>query len=268
MAHELWLGGGKNPPLRERLTGSLQRRGFRRLLRDLRPRLLTTTNPVYAAMLHRLGADPKILPLFGNVPVDLLDPWIFLEPALARAGLTPETRSGWWIGLFFGALHPAWQPEPLLGTLRGASKKAGKRLLLVLAGRAGPAGEKIWQAMTASYAPEITFLHAGEQPAPVLSAWLRLADFGIAATPWHLIGKSGAAAAMLDHGLPVLVPRDDFQPAIPPPEPPSTDPLLHLLDSTLENSLLAGLPRRAARDGAAEAATRLLALLSASNIGR
>ena len=39
----------------------------------------------------------------------------------------------------------------------------------------------------------------------------RRADLGIASHPWALIGKSGAAAAMLEHGLPVLVPRDDWR---------------------------------------------------------
>jgi len=43
-----------------------------------------------------------------------------------------------------------------------------------------------------------------------VSQLLHAADFGIAAHPWALIGKSGAATAMLEHGLPVLVPRDDW----------------------------------------------------------
>jgi len=47
--------------------------------------------------------------------------------------------------------------------------------------------------------------------ATTLSHLLRAADFGLAPHPWALIGKSGAAAAMLDHGLPVLVPRDEWR---------------------------------------------------------
>ena len=31
------------------------------------------------------------------------------------------------------------------------------------------------------------------------------ADFGISSTPVHLLDKSGSAAAMLEHGLPIIV---------------------------------------------------------------
>jgi hypothetical protein len=51
----------------------------------------------------------------------------------------------------------------------------------------------------------------GEQDADAISGILSRADFGIAPHPWALIGKSGAAAAMREHGIPVLVPRDDWR---------------------------------------------------------
>ena len=51
----------------------------------------------------------------------------------------------------------------------------------------------------------------GELATADISHLLGAADLGIASHPWALIGKSGAAAAMIEHGLPVLVPRDDSQ---------------------------------------------------------
>ena len=38
-----------------------------------------------------------------------------------------------------------------------------------------------------------------------ISQVLRVLDFGISTTPWRAFGKSGAGAAMTDHGLPVVV---------------------------------------------------------------
>jgi hypothetical protein len=52
-------------------------------------------------------------------------------------------------------------------------------------------------------------LRLGEQPAARLSELFNTADFGIATTPLALIGKSATVAAMFDHGLPVVVNRDD-----------------------------------------------------------
>jgi len=98
-----------------------------------------------------------------------------------------------------------------------------------------------------------------------ISAQLRDADFGVAASPWQLIGKSGSAAAMLDHGLPVIVTRDDFHPYLPGDGPPSTDPLLHRLDDALPAKLAAGLPKRPARHRVDEIAARLVGLLKAAS---
>jgi hypothetical protein len=101
--------------------------------------------------------------------------------------------------------------------------------------------------MEEAYGARCALLDVGEQPVGMLSALLQNADFGIAASPWQLIGKSGTVAAMLDHGLPVVVTRDDFQPFRQTAEPPSSDPLVHRCDDRLEARLLAGLPKRPPR---------------------
>ena len=268
MFHELWLGGGEPTPWRHRLTGFFQRRGIGRLLRKLRPRLVTTSNAVYAAMLRELGAETMLLPLFGNVPI-AEEGGAAAKPvsaALAGAGITRENRAGWWLGLFFGALHAEWEPEPFLPLLLKAAAEANRRIVLARVGRIGDAGEKTWRKMEAAYGPQVMFLNAGELPPPTISAWLRAADFGVAASPWQLIGKSGSAAAMLDQGLPVIVTRDDFRPNLPGDEAPSLDPLVHRFDETLREKLVAGLPKRPARHRADEIAALLCAALEAASI--
>jgi hypothetical protein len=51
------------------------------------------------------------------------------------------------------------------------------------------------------------FLEKGELPTDLISSCLQSADFGVATSPLSLIGKSGSVAAMLEHGLPVVVSR-------------------------------------------------------------
>jgi hypothetical protein len=128
--------------------------------------------------------------------------------------------------------------------LESAARKAGKKICLILSGRTGTYGDEIWQKMQRDYGSRCAFLNLGEQPAELLSALLQSADFGIAASPWQLIGKSGTVAAMLDHGLPVVVTRDDFHPFQKSTEPPSSDPLVHRCDDRIEAKLVAGLPKR------------------------
>jgi glycosyltransferase involved in cell wall biosynthesis len=248
MFHELWLGAGRPEPLRDYVTGWFQRFAVRRLLSELRPKWITTSNPAYAAMLRSLSAEATVLPLFGNVPV-LAEEEPFSQTArwMAEKGITEKNRRDWWIGIFFGSLHEEWKAEPFMGLLRRAARGAGKRICLLRVGRTGAAGEEIWKQLEADFAPEILFVNRGEQPAGEISRLLRIADFGIAASPWQLVGKSGTVAAMLDHGLPVIVTRDDYQPFLPADEPPTNDPLVHRCDGDLEAKLVAGLPRRPAR---------------------
>jgi hypothetical protein len=203
--------------------------------------------------------DAGILPLFGNIPIAAGAP---LPAALAETGMTPDTRGDWWLGLFFGGLYPEWKAEPFLSILTRAAQRASKRVCLILAGNAGADGDRLWSHLARDYGRDFRFLSLGAQPAEVLSALMQSADFGIAASPWSIIGKSGSVAAMLDHGLPVIVTRDDFQPRVTVTLPPSTDPLLHRCDETLEEKLVAGLPRRPPRARVNEVAATLIRQLA------
>jgi hypothetical protein len=237
MLHELWVGNEKRPTLRHRVTGSLQKRSLRRMLEALRPVFVSTTNPFYAALLKSIGVDAAILPLFGNILIAAHEPLPEAVAAYHRPGKT-------WLGVFFGALYGEWKPEPFLGRLKRAAEKAGRSVVLAQMGHPGAEGSKIWQELEREYAASFRFLRLGPQQPEAVSAILRAADFGIATSPWVLIGKSGSAAVMLDHGLPVIVTRDDFQPAITSTLPPTTDPLVHRDRETLELMLATGLPKR------------------------
>jgi hypothetical protein len=164
------------------------------------------------------------------------------------------------MGLFFGTLYPEWKPEPFMSILIAASAKASRRTCLISAGRAGGWGEATWKKMEHDYARSADFIQLGEQPARQISALMLAADFGVAASPWQLIDKSSSVATMLDHGLPVIVSRDDIQAAVTsaPPE----DPLLHRCDPSLESKLAAGLSKRPAHDRVNDVAREFIRLLA------
>jgi hypothetical protein len=247
MLHELWLGNEAAPTLRHRMIGTLQKASLRRLIEVLKPALVATTNPVYAALIGTLGVKAGINPLFSTVPV--------LPGAPLPADIADRLRPGAdWIGLFFGSLYPEWKPEPFFGRLERAARTAGRSVALVQLGNAGGAGGAIWSQLERAYASIFTFVRLGPQPAPVVSAVMQACSFGIAASPWRIFGKSGSAATMLDHGLPVIVTRDDFQPKIATLPPPTTDPLVFRDGEELEARLAAGLPTRPPRSSAPDAA--------------
>jgi hypothetical protein len=61
----------------------------------------------------------------------------------------------------------------------------------------------------------------GEQPSTRVSEVLNTVNFGIATSPYGLLGKSATVAAMFEHGLPVIVNREDGPAA---PEDPRDQP--------------------------------------------
>ncbi len=191
MFHELWLGAENGASIKDRLLGGLQRRGVLGVLRALRPRVVQTSNSAYAAVLRALGVPAERLLLFGAIPI------------LESHPTFPASDEKWRFGMF-GTLHPAWSPEPLFSHLR----QTGKRVVISHIGRIG-AGGALWEKLERDYGDAFEFVRLGEQPPRKIAELFSQLNFGIATTPWEIIGKSATATAMLEHGLPVVVTRDD-----------------------------------------------------------
>lgn len=254
MAHELWSAGGLRPTAKSVLLGRVQRFFVLRLLRSLRPSVLHVSLPVNVELLAAAGIRAAVLPLFGNIPIAERP-----APDALVAQVRGEGQA--WVGGFFGALYPQWQPEPLLGVLQRAARARGQTLRLVSAGRLGAEDQQRWNALRRAYSPAIDFVTLGAQPAETLSQIFQLLDFGLPTASWRVLGKSGATAALLDHGLPIIVVPD-----------PGTgfrynavtcgDPrLIHRCDELLEAKLTSGLLKHPPGASAPRIAAGLLAQL-------
>ncbi len=190
MFHETWIGAERGASGKARLIGWLQRMCVQRVLRALDVRRVHTSNPAYAALLGKSGVPATVLPLFGSVPPS------------ARA--SRMERASPWRFLMFGTLHPVWPPEPLFTHIRALGVAAE----IVHAGRIG-AGAALWDRMQRDYSGAFEFRQFGKLSPEMLADAFAESDFGIATTPWEIIGKSASVAAMIEHGLPVIVNRDD-----------------------------------------------------------
>ena len=259
MFQELWIAFHQGASLKHRLVGALQRHAIRKSVRVLRPRLFQTSTPLFRAMLRTVGIEASILPLAGSIPVNS-DPGLdwFLEllgdsenPAAALE------RKEHLVGGFFGAILSDWEPEPFFSSLRKVAQKTGQRAAIFSAGRTGGGGEAIWERLVPAY-PDFQFRKLGALPVGRVSQYLQNLDFGIAATPWQVIGKSSATAAMLDHGVPVMVTRNDCESRQRLQIDPPADPLLILADGDVSQRFFTGLPRRAPRHSAQDLAAEFV----------
>lgn len=269
MFQELWIAFQTGAPLKQRLVGALQRLSIQGALRALHPKLLQTSTPLFQALLRTIGIEASALPLPGSIPVNS-DPGLdWFLPFLGEPGspVTEEKRGGHLAAGFFGAIWPGWEPEPFFSTVRAVAKKTGRKVTIFAAGRMGGAGEEIWNKMVPEYR-DFRFQKLGELSFERVSQYLRNLDLGIAATPWLAIGKSSATAAMLDHGLPVMVTRNDCQPRQRLEIDPPADPLLILAEWDVSERFLAGLPRREPRHTARDLAEKFVRSLDEARTAR
>jgi glycosyltransferase involved in cell wall biosynthesis len=224
MFHEIWIGAHIHAPLRSRAIGFCQRQIVQSLIRILNCRVIHASNLIYVRLLNDQGIGAKHLPLFGNVPI--------VPPTNSRQPRDHVLRLG-----IFGSIHPEWSPDELLTQLR----KLGKTIQLSHIGRIGP-GESIWMDLSRRYGSEMEIRRLGEQSLEDISRFFSSIDLGISTTPLSLSGKSGCVAAMLDHGLPVIVNRNDIHFAGISEIDPTSD-LLIPMDENFLNRLSSVKPR-------------------------
>ena len=80
-------------------------------------------------------------------------------------------------------------------------------------GRNGPHVAQFRTHLSERFGDQIALYELGALPSEMISQVFSMLDFGLATSPIGLVGKSGSAIAMLEHGIPLLVTRTDV--AIP-----------------------------------------------------
>jgi len=108
----------------------------------------------------------------------------------------------------FGTVFPTWNPDTALHWFLAEARRRGRRVLVVSIGRPSEAGEALLARLAQRGGSDLSFCQLGEASPRLVSGLLQEADVGLPSTDWMLLGKSGVAAAMLEHGLPMLVVRN------------------------------------------------------------
>lgn len=215
MFHEVWAGAMRRAKPKLWVLGALQKVIVRRLLHGLNPTVVHSQSEPHILMLRELGFPVNKLPLFGNVPISpngenagrrLIG--IHLPKGSAESCNSKEVRT--FSAGMFGAVHPEWDPEPFFSRWIDAAAATGRIPMLIILGRHGRSEEQI-DKLLMDYTAKIRVRVLGELSEIDISQALQTLDFGIGTTPWQLIEKSGGIAAMLEHGLSVVVTRNDWQ---------------------------------------------------------
>ncbi|MBC7915807.1 MAG: hypothetical protein H7Y07_16990 [Pyrinomonadaceae bacterium] len=193
MFHELWVGLDNEATPKMILWGHIQRLLIRKLVQVLQPKIIHTHTKVYQAILQKNGFEAKYLPLFSNIPVNN-------EP---NSGVKKDSvKENNFIRLvIFGSLHPEAPVGNFADEVVNYSNKYKTQITLTFIGRSSNQ-QAVWEAIWTEKG--LTFENLGEGTPEYISSALSNCSIGISTTPISLIEKSGAVAAMREHGLPVI----------------------------------------------------------------
>lgn len=214
--HEIWIGEYPRAPIKEKLVGRLQKKLTRKLLKSIKPKYTHCTSAGALTRMKNAEMKSSYLPIFGNINVSVTkeENWLFSQLDKANKAITKHSAKEFlWYG-FFGSLHENWPARQILERLRMFTTAQNKRPGLLHAGIIGK-GRKRWRDIKRNYTGDWLIHSLGELDEDEISKYLLSLDYGLTSTPWDIIGKSGTVAAMVEHGLPVIVNVDGGTPDAP-----------------------------------------------------
>jgi hypothetical protein len=248
--HEIWVGAYPRANWKEKGIGWLQKKLILGFIYKCKPAWITTSNAAALDRLNQLGIPARFLYLFGNIPYSI------------NSKVTPK---GQILKIaFFGTPYANFPYNKLGDFCSTLSETCGKKLEIIMIGRQR---EDAATDRVLSICKKNNFLiqKTGELSTSLISEQLQICFLGVSTTPYDVIGKSGATAAMLEHGLPVLAFDDG--------DTPEESLFIHkffkeqiflINDHSSVEKLLQYIekPRKSFFDGVAHTAKKMLGLVS------
>lgn len=187
MFHELWVGMNKEASFKLQTWGQLQRVMIQSFIKNVKPSSVHTQSKLYQWQLKKMDVKVSFLPLFSNIKVVHAN-YSLKNPKHLRF-------------IVFGAIHSGAPIEAFAKEVANYAISENLKISFTFIGRCG-VEQNHWAAILRSFKLEVTIL--GELSTEQISKELSEASIGIVNTPLYLIEKSGANAAMREHGLTVI----------------------------------------------------------------
>ena len=186
--HEIWIGAYPKANLKEKVRGWRQKREILKFLKIADPTNVHATNSAALDLLIKEGIDAKYLYLPGNIPIS----------AISQTSKEQKIKIA-----FFGTLYEKFPYKLLAERLTSISELLRLPIELKIIGRQRDIiGLQHLRAIARNHPFAIS--KTGELATYEISKELQSCSIGVSTTPYDVLGKSGATAAMLEHGLPIF----------------------------------------------------------------
>ena len=199
MFHEIWIGAYPNATFYERWIGKCQREQIIRFLTIAKPYAIQATNSAALDRLNQMGINASYLYLFGNIPWAKDHLSKIHSDRLIKVAFFGTPYSSFPYDLLVNKLNKEFielKKEWKIKVIGNIRDNKGLKKLVKVAGKCGIIVEETGMIETEEVSYE-----------------LQSANYGVATTPYDVLGKSGSVAAMLEHRLPVYVYDDGDTPS-------------------------------------------------------
>lgn len=200
MFHEMWLDTPVG--ILQRITAIAQKMLVARLVKELKPAIVHVSIPFNQIRLKKMGITSTILNLFGNIYKEGR-----MDVSLKREWRTGEGRISL---LYFGTSPKGSFLKELTDKLEAFCKVSGFNFTFFLACGSSAAKDRFVTQLHGKldvFGCEI--VDCGFLETDTISALMTQCTAGISRSNANLLGKSGGTIAMLEHGLPVWMPKWD-----------------------------------------------------------
>jgi glycosyltransferase involved in cell wall biosynthesis len=186
--HEIWIGAYPHSSFKEKFLGWRQRKEIKKFVEIVNPASVTCSNAATLDRLNSAKINANYLYLFSNIPYSRLDKQN-IEKTIKIA--------------IFGTLYEKFPYDLMFQKLKEITTIQKRDLQFRIVGRQR---EGKGLSLLKNLAQEFKFLfyESGELSTDSISHELQNCDLGLCTTPYDILGKSGATAAMLEHGLPII----------------------------------------------------------------
>ncbi|MFN6946688.1 MAG: hypothetical protein ACK4ND_17195 [Cytophagaceae bacterium] len=166
---------------------------------DLKP-FWHTSSLYYKKMLAQINIQAEILGLFGNIAI---------EEGNNTEDLVPfKKNTDEKVMVYFGSAPLIQHHKVFSEKLKSFVLNDAQNLIILICGRLGKNGSLFKNNLNVN-SERIRIIDLGEKTANEISAIFKIVDFGVSRVSLRLIGKSGTAISMLEHGLPLWVPIEE-----------------------------------------------------------
>jgi hypothetical protein len=193
MVHEGYLGGKLG--VKNKLIRLAQISVLKRLARLRNTKLVQTTNEAYRIYLENIGIQANVLGLFGNIPVLLNRHHKGVHSKMILKAV------------YFGASPKHSDFKKIVDKIAHFLITSSFQIEILFCGKAGSDRKEFMSALHAGCGSgKLIMSDLGILKKEEISDLLFAVDFGIARVKPKILGKSGTAISMLEHGLHLFVP--------------------------------------------------------------